>query len=551
MMTNTDASMTSIADANTVAADLTLDYNVALLHVTVERVDTLEADISSLRIGGTFSDGCFGGLLHSSADYAEWFPLQPGEVDHVHVYPAFSPRFSLDSSSSFPRPSPISEHKFHFYPTQTAELGDVVEVSGRHISRTVSGHGRIFVVSSDPQRPVGNLPLLANGKLDVPREKLGRAVALLGQVNLLYDFLRSPFAQITPIPFLPILSSHFSCESLAQFAPIPFASILSSLHHPYFPQVPVRVLGPVTENAKLVPSGLNDGTAHALLPGQTSTAVFATAMEPNDGTCASVTALLAPQACNVRSAAEITMEGLLELVATGRRANEMDSVHARLQEEIRLMTVEKVNKEKDTLQHKAEAEAACARLKGEVRMLEEKKTEFEKLVHQRDVDALDNCLHIDRLQKELQVAKGVCAQLQDEVQMLTTSNARLVDKAELGAMKVQRKNEQLRLKPQSAEEEEELRIRQRNTKVTFKVTRKSTKAKAPGFVVTRKETQVGCGFEGIEMILQHLNLTKWLHLFQREYVYYSDLHMMPADDRLKLLHFMHATKALGHMVRRS
>jgi predicted nucleic acid-binding Zn-ribbon protein len=123
----------------------------------------------------------------------------------------------------------------------------------------------------------------------------------------------------------------------------------------------------------------------------------------------------------------------------------MEFVHANLQEKVRLLTADKANVGKDAQEYRAEAEATCAGLKGEVWMLVEAKSELEKVVHQRDVNALDNCVHIDSLHNELQVAKGVCAQLQDEVQTLTTSNAELVDKAKLEAMKLKRKNEQLRL----------------------------------------------------------------------------------------------------------
>lgn len=65
---------------------------------------------------------------------------------------------------------------------QIVSAGDVIEVSGSLISRTITGDGRIFIISTNPQQPLGNLPLL-DGKLDAAREKLGRAVALLGQVK--------------------------------------------------------------------------------------------------------------------------------------------------------------------------------------------------------------------------------------------------------------------------------------------------------------------------------------------------------------------------------
>jgi hypothetical protein len=67
------------------------------------------------------------------------------------------------------------------------------------------------------------------------------------------------------------------------------------------------------------------------------------------------------------------------------------------------------------------------------------------------------------------------------------------------------------------------------------------------------QSQVGYGFQSIEQILQHLNLMEWLPLFQRECVDHEILMMLtddhlaemqlPADDRSKLLHFIHGNPA--------
>ena len=83
-------------------------------------------------------------------------------------------------------------------------------MSGRLLSRTITGKGAIFVVSTEPAQPIGGLPKIrddsGNWQVVVSRLKDGRCVAFNGQV-------------------------------------------------------PVKVVGPVETNDDLVPSGRNDGTA--------------------------------------------------------------------------------------------------------------------------------------------------------------------------------------------------------------------------------------------------------------------------------------------------
>jgi hypothetical protein len=184
----------------------------------------------------------------------------------------------------------------------------------------------------------------------------------------------------------------------------------------------------VVENAKLVPSGFSDGTAHALPPGASSAEVFATAMEASDGSQDTVLALLAPQACNALKPTDQLLEGLSGLVAIGRRAQE--------------------------------AEQLCVRLQGEVQVLMKEKAESEQGAQQRDAEGSNLHEKNRLLQMEVQVAtkheaEAMCTWLPGEMQAFLMTKAALQESNVLSAKEIWKQNgrlkEELRVSKQEVE----------------------------------------------------------------------------------------------------